>query len=83
MRWSRTLNVVDCHCEGESGKLVVGVMGAVPGESIFDKRVHLQGEMDQIRKILLFEPRGAVWHNANIILPSNNLPPEGRAPLAR
>jgi proline racemase len=72
MRWSRTLNVVDCHCEGESGKVVVGGVGAVPGESMFDKRVHLEGKMDQIRKILLFEPRGAVWHNANIILPSNN-----------
>ncbi len=70
MRWSRTLNVVDCHCEGESGKVVVGGMGPVPGETMFDKKLHLEQHMDQIRKLLLFEPRGAAWHNANIVLPS-------------
>src|SRR5262249_28979036 len=42
------------------------------GLSMFDKRLHLEREMDQIRKLLLFEPRGAVWHNANIVLPSND-----------
>jgi proline racemase len=72
MRWSRTLNVVDCHCEGESGKVVVGGMGPVPGDTMFDKKVYLEQNMDQIRKLLLFEPRGAAWHNANIVLPSNN-----------
>ena len=24
MRWSRTITVVDCHAEGESGQVVVG-----------------------------------------------------------
>ncbi len=72
MRWKRTLSVVDCHAEGESGKVIVGGVGQVPGETMFDKRVHLETKMDDIRKLVLFEPRGAVWHNANIILPSNN-----------
>lgn len=72
MRWKRTLSVVDCHAEGESGKVIVGGVGAVPGATMFDKRVHLETQMDDIRKLVLFEPRGAAWHNANIILPSNN-----------
>lgn len=72
MRWKRTLSVVDCHAEGESGQVIVGGVGQVPGETMFDKRVHLETHMDDIRKLVLFEPRGAVWHNANIILPSNN-----------
>ena len=66
------LNVVDCHAEGESGKVVVGGVGDVPGETMFDKRVYLEQNLDQLRELLLFEPRGAVWHNANIVLPSNN-----------
>jgi len=66
------LNVVDCHAEGESGKVVVGGVGDVPGHTMFDKRGYLQQNLDQLRELLLFEPRGAVWHNANIILPSNN-----------
>ena len=66
------INVVDCHAEGESGKVVVGGIGDVPGDTMFDKRVYLQDNLDQLRELLLFEPRGAVWHNANIVLPSNN-----------
>ena len=66
------LNVVDCHAEGESGKVVVGGVVDVPGETMFDKRVYLEQHLDQLRELLLFEPRGAVWHNANIVLPSNN-----------
>ena len=66
------LNVVDCHADGESGKVVVGGVGDVPGHTMFDKRGYLQQNLDQLRELLLFEPRGAVWHNANIILPSNN-----------
>ena len=72
MRWRRVLNVVDCHAEGEVGRVIVGGVGQVPGETMFDKRVHLEAQMDDIRKLILFEPRGAVWHNANIILPSNH-----------
>lgn len=72
MRFKQVLSVVDCHAEGESGKVIVGGVGQVPGQTMFDKRVHLESQMDHIRKLVLFEPRGAVWHNANIILPSNH-----------
>ncbi len=72
MRWSRTLNVVDCPAEGEVGRVITGGVPHVPGETMFDKRVYLETHLDDIRRMVLFEPRGAVWHNANIILPSNN-----------
>ncbi len=72
MRFKRVLSVVDCHAEGESGKVIVGGVGQVPGQTMFDKKIYLEEHMDDIRKIVLFEPRGAVWHNANIVLPSNN-----------
>jgi proline racemase len=72
MKFSRMLNVVDCHAEGESGKVVVGGVGNVPGQTMFDKRVYLEENLDQLRELLLFEPRGAVWHNANIVMPSNH-----------
>ena len=72
MRFSRTLNVVDAHAEGESGEVVIGGLGPVPGDTMFDKRVHLEAHLDQLRKLLLQEPRGAMWHNANVVLPSNH-----------
>jgi proline racemase len=72
MRFSRTLNVVDAHAEGESGKVVIGGLGPVAGQTMFDKRLRLEEQLDQLRKLLLFEPRGAMWHNANVVLPSNH-----------
>lgn len=39
MNFSRVLNVVDAHAEGESGKVLVGSVGPVPGGTMFDKRI--------------------------------------------
>ena len=72
VRWSRVLTVVDCHAEGEMGKVVTGGLGDVPGESIFDARNHLQEHRDDLRRMLLFEPRGGAAHNANLILPARD-----------
>jgi proline racemase len=62
----------DCHAEGESGKVVIGGIGDVPGETIFDKRVYFEDHLDALRRLLLFEPRGSVVQNANVVLPSNH-----------
>lgn len=70
MRFSRTLTVVDAHAEGESGKVVTGGIGQVPGHTMFDKREYFQTHLDQLRRLLLMEPRGAVWHHANAVIPS-------------
>lgn len=72
MRWNRTLTVVDAHCEGEIGRVITGGVGQVPGETMFDKKIWLERNRDDIRQMVLYEPRGGSWHNANIILPSNN-----------
>lgn len=72
MNWNRVLSVVDSHCEGEIGRVIIGGVGQVKGATMFDKKLYLERNMDDIRKMVLFEPRGAVWHNANIILPSNH-----------
>lgn len=72
MEWNPNLEIVDCHAEGEIGRVVVGGVGDVPGATMFEKKLWLERNRDEIRQFLLFEPRGAVWHNANIILESND-----------
>jgi proline racemase len=72
MRWTRTFTVVGVHAEGEVGKVVIGGVVDVPGESMFDKMRHLAKHADGLRKFLLFEPRGAPTHSANLVLPSNH-----------
>jgi proline racemase len=72
VRWNTILEVVDCHAEGESGQVIVGGVGDIPGDTVFDKRLYLQDHRDELRKLILFEPRGAIHHNANILVPSNH-----------
>lgn len=72
MKWSKVLNVVGCHAEGEVGNVITGGVGNVPGATMFDKKIYLEEHMDDLRKILLFEPRGAVVDSVNLILPSTH-----------
>lgn len=72
MRWNRVMTVVDCHAEGEVGRVVIGGVPQIPGDSVFAKRVHLQDHLDDLRRMILFEPRGAINHNANILVPATD-----------
>ena len=72
MRWKRTLTVVGVHAEGEYAKVVTGGVVDVPGRTMFDKMQWLHHREDGLRKFLLYEPRGAAVHSANLVLPSRN-----------
>lgn len=72
MRWTRVLNVVGVHAEGEYAKVVTGGVANVPGRTMFDKMRYFRAHHDGLRKFLLYEPRGAAVHSANLILPSNH-----------
>lgn len=72
MRWKKVINVVGCHAEGEVGNVITGGVGDVPGQTMFDKKIYLEQHMDELRKLVLFEPRGAVVDSVNLILPSNH-----------
>jgi len=58
MRWEKTFTVVGCHAAGEAGNVVTGGVIDVPGRTMFEKKEHLEAQLDQIRQLLLFEPRG-------------------------
>lgn len=69
MRWSRSFTVVGCHAEGEVGNVITGGVMDVPGNTMFEKKENFEKLYDEIRQLVLFEPRGAPYVNANIILP--------------
>ena len=77
MRLSRTIQAVDAHAAGEPGRVIVGGVLDVPGESMFDKMTWLQANGDDLRKRMLREPRGYPAANCNLVLPSND--PEAAA----
>ncbi len=77
MRLSRTIQAVDAHAAGEPGRVIVGGVLDVPGETMFDKMTWLHANGDDLRKRMLQEPRGYPAANCNLVLPSNN--PEAQA----
>ncbi|TAL07867.1 MAG: hypothetical protein EPO00_08315 [Chloroflexota bacterium] len=72
MRLSRTIQAVDAHAAGEPGRVIVGGVLDVPGQTMFDKMTWLQANGDDLRKRMLQEPRGYPAANCNLVLPSNN-----------
>ncbi|HVF52232.1 MAG TPA: proline racemase family protein [Actinomycetota bacterium] len=49
---------VDYHTAGEPFRIVVEGSGDIPGATILDKRRYAMEHLDDIRKLLVFEPRG-------------------------
>ncbi|MHA6844848.1 proline racemase family protein [Ralstonia syzygii] len=66
------LTVVGCHAGGEVGNVVTGGVFDAPGDSVFEKMIHLEEHWDDLRKLCLFEPRGSVNQSVNFIVPSRD-----------
>eukprot|EP00929_Paragymnodinium_shiwhaense_P014948 TRINITY_DN122951_c0_g1_i1.p1 TRINITY_DN122951_c0_g1~~TRINITY_DN122951_c0_g1_i1.p1 ORF type:complete len:362 (-),score=86.10 TRINITY_DN122951_c0_g1_i1:64-1149(-) len=67
---SKSLQVVDLHCEGEPARVVIGGMPSIPGQTAFEMRKYLMEEADKYRRVLIQEPRGYPCQNVNFVLPS-------------
>jgi len=69
MRLERTIKAVDAHACGEPGRVIVGGVSDVPGATMLEKMEHLRDHGDNLRKLMLREPRGYPAANCNLILP--------------
>jgi len=69
MRISRLIQAVDAHACGEPGRVIVGGVMDVPGATMFDKMTYFLTKADNLRKLMLREPRGYPAANCNLILP--------------
>ena len=57
MRWNRTIQTVDVHCEGEIGRVITGGVLNIPGATMAEKLHHLNAVDDGLRRWLCSEPR--------------------------
>lgn len=69
MHWCRSVTVVGVHAEGEVGRVITGGVMPPPGKTMFERMVYLRDEADSLRRLLLFEPRGAPNQSLNLIMP--------------
>jgi proline racemase len=54
----KKLTVVDMHTGGEPLRIVTGGYPPIPSGTILEKRAYVRDNLDHLRKILIFEPRG-------------------------
>ena len=58
MRSKRMFTAVDSHTEGMPTRVVTGGIGIIPGATMNDKRLYFMEHLDDIRLLLMNEPRG-------------------------
>ena len=69
MRWERTVTVIGCHVGGEDNHVIVGGVLPPPGATMFEKKRYLETHGDELRRWLLFEPRGKPTLCVNLVVP--------------
>ena len=69
MRWSRTLQMVEAHCEGEIGKVVTSGIIDLPGKTMQEKMAYINVIDDSLVRLCMLEPRGCAQMAANLLLP--------------
>lgn len=58
MKISRTVTTVEVHTGGEAFRIVTSGLPRLPGDTIVKRRAWLAENADEIRRALMFEPRG-------------------------
>lgn len=69
MRWKQTISLVQVHAEGEVGRVITGGVPVPPGATMAERARYQEQEADHIRRLCLFEPRGAAAMSVNLLTP--------------
>lgn len=55
--WMR-VHTLDAHCAGEPLRIILSGIPHIPGKTILEKRQYALEHMDDLRRLIMFEPRG-------------------------
>jgi proline racemase len=58
MRAARYFAAVDSHTEGMPTRVITGGVGPIPGASMLERKLRFEAELDDLRLLLMREPRG-------------------------
>lgn len=58
MRFNRVISTIDAHAAGEPLRIITAGLPRLRGETILERRRFMAEHYDDIRRLLLFEPRG-------------------------
>src|SRR5262245_17911702 len=66
----RVITVVGAHAEGEMGDVITGGVLPARGVTMMDKRLKFEGQLDDVRGLLIKAQRGSAAKHVNLIVPS-------------
>jgi proline racemase len=69
MRAARYVAAVDSHTEGMPTRVVTGGVGPIPGATMLERKLHFEQHMDDLRLLLMREPRGHSAMSGAILQP--------------
>ena len=69
MRARRYFAAVDSHTEGMPTRVVTGGVGPIPGATMLERKLHFEQHMDDLRLLLMHEPRGHSAMSGAILQP--------------
>ena len=58
MRFERVISTIDAHAAGEPLRIITAGLPPLPGATVLERRRYMAEHYDDIRRTLLFEPRG-------------------------
>jgi proline racemase len=69
VRAARYLAAVDSHTEGMPTRVITGGVGPIPGSTMLERKLYFEAEMDDLRLLLMREPRGHSAMSGAILQP--------------
>ncbi len=69
MRARKVYAAVDSHTEGMPTRVITSGVGVLPGATMADRRRYLMSERDELRTLLMYEPRGHAAMSGAILQP--------------
>ncbi|MFI8321596.1 proline racemase family protein [Streptomyces sp. NPDC085529] len=70
MRTRHVYHAVDSHTEGMPTRVITGGVGVIPGVTMAEKRLHFMEHRDDLRTLLMYEPRGHAAMSGAILQPA-------------
>ncbi|MEO7125209.1 MAG: proline racemase family protein [Nakamurella sp.] len=69
MRTTKILHAVDSHTEGMPTRVITGGVGTLPGATMMERRNWFLEHSDELRTLLMYEPRGHASMSGAILQP--------------
>ncbi|MEV0970497.1 proline racemase family protein [Microtetraspora glauca] len=69
MRTKRVFHAVDSHTEGMPTRVITGGVGVIPGATMAERREYFLANLDHVRTLLMYEPRGHSAMSGAILQP--------------